>query len=136
MAIHSCMSFEALKPICMHETVKFSLLLSWFGRVTWSLVHFSFIRIHQPQLWSGKKKKGELVTLPKPMFVCSIFIVLFKIKKINVKWYHSVSLRGPLFTCTQENKSYCQKFITLPHAYFPYRMETFIGAFQNLATSI
>lgn len=47
--------------------------------------------------WKKKKKKkknkkvmstivkwretDELVTLPKPMFVCSIFIVLFKIKK-------------------------------------------------------
>lgn len=27
VAIHSCMSFEALKPICMHEIVKFFLLL-------------------------------------------------------------------------------------------------------------
>lgn len=29
------------------------------------------------QLWSGEKK-DEPVTLPKPMFNCSIFIVLFK----------------------------------------------------------
>ena len=29
VAIHSCMSFEALKPICMHEIVKFfSLVMS------------------------------------------------------------------------------------------------------------
>lgn len=27
------------------------------------------------------RETDELVTLPKPMFVCSIFIVLFKIKK-------------------------------------------------------
>lgn len=27
------------------------------------------------------RENDELVTLPKPMFVCSIFIVLFKIKK-------------------------------------------------------
>jgi len=27
VAIHSCMSFEALKPICMHEIVKFFSLV-------------------------------------------------------------------------------------------------------------
>lgn len=49
---------------------------------------FSPLFIHQDTsatVVKWEKKKGELVTLPKPMFVCSIFIVLFKIKKINVK---------------------------------------------------
>lgn len=50
-------------------------------------------------MWSGEKMM-IIVTLPKPMFICSIFIVLFKIK-INVKWCHSVSVRGALFTCTR-----------------------------------
>lgn len=45
VAIHSCMSFEALKFICMHETVKFFLLLTY--AMTWSHVHVLLNRIQQ-----------------------------------------------------------------------------------------
>lgn len=53
------------------------------------------------QLWSGETK-DEPVTLPKPMFICSIFIVLFKTSKINVKWHHSFKCKSPpLYRHTQ-----------------------------------
>jgi len=85
---HPCMSFEALKLSCMHEIVKLSFDVSSHSH--------NFFRIsgtihpHSAPMKTGlsfivKWRESDVCcnSLPKPMFLCSIFIVLFK-KIINV----------------------------------------------------
>lgn len=86
VSTHPCMSFEALKLFCMHEIVKlFLLMFLSFPSLIWFRPYYDL-----DLKWSMKTGLSFIVkwsesddccnALLKPMFLCSIFIVLFKNK--------------------------------------------------------